>query len=93
MQEALGDQLVEGIEDGDARQLQLLAQGARRGQPGAARQAPGEDLLAQLQVQLAVHRHRTGTVQLEAGQQDATWGFHGTCLDQRAVRSAGLDLL
>ncbi|MCY1440850.1 hypothetical protein D9M71_571390 [compost metagenome] len=75
-QETLGGQLVEGIEDGDPRQLQLLAQGAGGGQARAARQAPGEDLLAHLQVELAVERHGTGAVQLDTGQQHAAGRFH-----------------
>ncbi|MNP32503.1 hypothetical protein D3C76_1256860 [compost metagenome] len=75
-QEALGGQLVEGVEDGDPRQLQLLAQGAGGGQARAACQAPGEDLLAHLEVELAVERYGAGAVQFDACQQHAAGGLH-----------------
>ncbi|MNO98987.1 hypothetical protein D3C76_907480 [compost metagenome] len=75
-QEAFGDQLIEGIEDGDPRQRQLLAQGARRRQAHAALDAAAEDLLANLQVKLAVQGDGAGTVQLDGRQQQTCGGFH-----------------
>ncbi|MNH33930.1 hypothetical protein D3C79_944890 [compost metagenome] len=75
-QEAFGDQLIEGIEDGDPRQRQLLAQGAGRWQAHAALDPATEDLLANLQVQLAVQGDGTGSVQLDGRQQQTCRGFH-----------------
>ncbi|MNF57259.1 hypothetical protein D3C84_387770 [compost metagenome] len=78
-QEAFRDQLIEGIENGDSRQAQLRTQGARRRQAHTAMQAAAEDLLADLQVQLAIQRHRAAAIQLDTGKQHATGNFHGVC--------------
>ncbi|MNQ62775.1 hypothetical protein D3C85_771330 [compost metagenome] len=75
-QEAFGNQLVEGIEDGDPRQRQLFAQGAGRGQAYASLQPSGQHLFADLQIELTVKGNGAGTVQLNTRQQQAGRGFH-----------------
>ncbi|MNQ66519.1 hypothetical protein D3C85_810110 [compost metagenome] len=75
-QKAFGNQLVEGIEDGDPRQRQFLAQGPGRWQAHAPLKSSGQYLFANLQIELAVERNGTGPVQIDARQQQAGRGFH-----------------
>ena len=56
LEQALGGELVEGGDDGVARDRELAREGADRGQPALAGNRAAEDQLAQLVAQLAVKR-------------------------------------
>ena len=76
----VGDQPLERLDRGGARDADIARQRAARGQPRTGRDRAGQDQVAQRHIELRRDRPRRGVVDRDGGQQGAAGLFHHVAL-------------